>query len=57
VRFIRLKWHSSDDPHTETDQQPSSIIAREARRSANGATNEAPPLDFTRHGTIVKLSG
>jgi hypothetical protein len=27
VQFIRLKWaHSSDDRHTETDQQPSSII-------------------------------
>jgi len=36
---VRLKWaHSSDDRHTETDQQPSSIIAHEARRSANGAT-------------------
>jgi hypothetical protein len=53
VQFIRLKWaHSSDDRHTETDQQPSSIIAHEARRSANGATKEAPPGDFTRHGTI-----
>ena len=33
MRFIRLKWaHSSDDRHTETDQQPSSIIEGAASR-------------------------
>jgi hypothetical protein len=46
MRFIRLKWaRSSDDRHTETDQQPSSIVAHKARRSANGATKEAPLIE------------
>jgi len=54
LRFTRLKRPYPMTARTEIDLQPSSMTAHEAPvRAANITTKQAPPVDFTGHGTIL----